>query len=320
MLLANLGGIDAHLAAAAEVRAAGLGRVWLAETRGPDAFVAAALIAREHGLEVGTAIVPTSTRTPAVLAMAAADLAAVSGRPVHLGLGAGGQVIVERWHGQPFGHSVERLEDTIAILRQALAGERTGYRGTERSSDGFTLSVPPRSPVLLYVGGMGPRMVELAARAADGVILTWISAARARERAEEVRKLEAAAGRPAGATRVVFRAYVAVTDDPAAVREGVRRELVEYVASPAYGRWFRSVGFGREVDAVADAFRVGDRAASLAAISDELVDEVLVVGDAATVRAGLDAYAAAGADDVMVQPVPESRGGDLAATVRALAA
>ena len=131
--------------------------MWLAETSGPDPLVAAALIAREHDLEVGTAVVPVWSRTPAVLAAAAADIVAIGrGRPFHLGLGAGGQAIVERWHGLDFAGSVERVADTIAILRQALAGERTGA---------------PRRP-----GPLGRLPVELAAvrrRRADSTSAAW---------------------------------------------------------------------------------------------------------------------------------------------------
>ena len=151
VLLANLGSLDRTLAAARDAEAAGIGRVWLAETAGPDALVAAALIASELDLEVGTAVVPIWTRSPAVLAMAAADVVAAGrGRPFHLGLGAGGQAIVERWHGLDFTGSVERMADTIAILRQALAGERTGHEGDAgHRSTGFRLTSPPCPELVL---------------------------------------------------------------------------------------------------------------------------------------------------------------------------
>ena len=116
-----------------------------------------------------------------------------------------------------------------------------------------------------------------------------------------------ASGRSAP-VRLVTRVYAAVTDDPAAARQGVRTELVEYLASPPYARWFRSIGFEEEVDAVAAAFAARDRAASAAAISDRMVDDLLIAGDAATVLEGIAAYARAGADDVMVQPVPPDAG------------
>jgi alkanesulfonate monooxygenase SsuD/methylene tetrahydromethanopterin reductase-like flavin-dependent oxidoreductase (luciferase family) len=130
-----------------------------------------------------------------------------------------------------------------------------------------------------------------------------------------------AAGRERADVTLVARAYVAVTDDVDGTREAVRRELVEYVVSPPYGRYFRSVGFGDEVDAVTTGFTARDRERAVAGVSDRLLDEVLVVGKSADeVTDRLTAYLAAGADDLMVQPVPEARGGDQRRTVAALAA
>ena len=245
VLLANLGSLDRTLAAARDAQAAGIGRVWLAETAGPDALVAAALIASQLDLEVGTAVVPIWTRSPAVLAMAAADVvAAGGGRSFHLGLGAGGQAIVERWHGLDFTGSVERMADTIAILRQALAGGRTGHQGARASSTGFRLTAPPCPElVAIYVGAIGPRMVELAATAADGLILTWAPARDVAARREVLAGGAASAGR-AEPARLVARVYASVTDaDPAPIRAAVREELVGYVLSPPYARSFAALGW-----------------------------------------------------------------------------
>ncbi len=320
VLLANLGPLERFLDTAKAVSDAGIPRVWVAETRGPDALVTAALIASRHELEVGTAIVPVWSRTPAVLSMAAADIvAAGDGRPFHLGIGAGGQAIIERWHGMGFAGSATRVADVIAILRQALAGERTDHDGERARSNGFRLTDPPGvDRVPIYIGGMGERMLHMAGAVADGLILTWIPLREVPVRAAALREAADSAGRDA-TPRLVARVYAAVTDAVDEVREHVRQELVEYVASPPYGRYFASIGYGDEVEAVAAAFAAGDREASLRAISDRLLDEVLVVGDGATVRERVAAYADAGATDVMVQPVPLERAGDPGATIAALA-
>ncbi len=315
VLLTALGPLGAYLDLAHEVEAAGLRRVWVAEYAGPDSGIACALIASQTGLEVGTAVVPVYSRSPALLAMAAGDLAALSApRPVHLGLGAGGEGIVRRWHGLAFDRPADAVADTIAILRQALAGERTSHHGTVRSSDGFRLAAPAPG-VRLYVGGLGPAMRRLAARAADGAIFTWITPQVLAPLAAELRA--AANGRDVA---VVARAYVAVTDDLAAVRAAVRQEMVEYLSSPPYGRWFAAGGYGEEVAGVQAAFARGDRAASLSAVSDRIVDDMLAAGTADEVAARLQEYVDAGADDVVVQPVAPQRGGDPVATIRAVAA
>jgi len=298
----------------------GFGRVWLPENCVLDAFSIGGAIAASTDLEVGTAIVPVYSRTPAVLAMGAATISRLGkGRPMHLGIGAGGQVTVERWHGVPFAKTITSVADTVAILRQALAGEKTDYAGETRHSHGFRLTDGPPYNARIHVGGMGPRMQALAAQVADGLIVTWLSPRVVRDFVRTFRESVAAANRPAGSVELIARAYVVVCDDPAAAREAVRRELVEYLISPPYGRYFTSVGFGAEVEAARAGFEARDRQRAVAAVSDALLDEVLIYGkDASDIAEPLHQYFEAGADHLMVQPVPVERSGDPDRTIDAV--
>ena len=298
----------------------GFGRVWLPENCVLDAFSIGGAIAASTDLEVGTAIVPVYSRTPAVLAMSAATISRLgNGRPMHLGIGAGGQVTVERWHGVPFANTITTVADTVAILRQALGGEKTDYAGETRQSHGFRLTDGPPHGFRIHVGGMGPRMQALAAQVADGLIVTWLSPRVVRDFAQTFRESVSAANRPAGSVELIARAYVVVCDDPAAAREAVRRELVEYLISPPYGRYFTSVGFGAEVEAARAGFEARDRQRAVAAVSDALLDEVLIYGkDASDIAEPLHQYFEAGADHLMVQPVPVERSGDPDRTIDAV--
>jgi probable F420-dependent oxidoreductase len=273
-------------------------------------------------MEIGTAIVPVYSRTPAVLAMTAATLSRLGGgRPMHLGIGAGGQVTVERWHGVPFEHSVTTVAETIAILRQALAGQKTDVSGRTRESHGFSLADGPDYAARIHVGGMGPKMLELAANAADGLIVTWLSARILTDFQKRFAEFVVAGGRRPEEVELIARAYVGVCDDPDAAQEGVRRELVEYLISPPYGKYFASVGFAEEVAAARAGFEARDREKAVAAVSDALLDEVLICGRRPEdVAVRLREYFAAGADHVMVQPVPFERGGDPERTIQAVAA
>jgi len=321
MLLSNIHDADELLGLADTAVEVGFERVWLAETGGLDVSALGAVISRTTPLEVGTAIIPVYSRSPALMSMMASTISHLGhGRTVHLGIGAGGQVIVERWHGVPFDKPATVTRETIQILRQALAGEKSDFDGKTRKSTGFRLTTGPAPDVRVYVGGMGPVMVDLAAELADGLIVTWLSPRVLTDFRASFSAAAEAHGREASEVRLVARAYVAVTDDAEFAREEVRKELVEYVVSPAYGRYFASVGFAAEVEAVKEAFTARRREAAVAAVSDALLDEVLIVGrDAAEIGPKLRAYAEAGADDVMVQPVPRARGGDPEATVRAVA-
>ena len=300
----------------------GYERVWLAENRALEAAALGGAIAATTSLEVGTAIVPVYSRTPALLSMMAATWSQLAGgRTVHLGIGAGGQVIIERWHGVPFDKPVTTARETLGLLRQMLAGERSDLQGQMRRSTGFQLQSGPCPGVRLYIGGMGPAMTDLAAEAADGLIVTWLSPRVLRDFRASLGVAVAKHGRADGDVRLVARAYVAVTDTPQAVREEVRKEMVEYLISPPYGRYFRSVGFGEEVDAATRAFQARERERAVAAVSDRLIDEVLIVGASeAEIKPRLEEYITAGADDLLIQPVPAYRGGDPRSTIEAVAA
>ena len=321
ILMSNIADARSVVDMAKYMAGRGYRRVWLAENNILDAVSVAGAIVTVTDLEVGTAIVPAFSRSPVLLGMTAATLSRLGGgRPVHLGIGAGGQIAIERWHGVPFEKTVDTVGDTIAILRQVLAGERTDLTGTARRSSGFRLAGQPSYAARIYVGGMGPRMQALAARAADGLILTWLSPRIIEVLARDFGSAVVAADRDRTDVDLVARAYVCVCDDPDAAREHVRRELVEYLLSPPYARYFASVGFADDVAAVRAGYEARDRARSVAGVSDALLDEVLICGrDAADITEPLRAYFDAGADQVMVQPVPAERAGDPARTIAAVA-
>jgi alkanesulfonate monooxygenase SsuD/methylene tetrahydromethanopterin reductase-like flavin-dependent oxidoreductase (luciferase family) len=242
-------------------------------------------------------------------------------RKVYLGIGAGGQNIVEQWHGVDFDKPATTTRDTLRIIRQAVSGERTSYLGKARHSERYQSLIGPSPEVRIYVGGMGPAMISMAAEEADGLILTWISPRVLRDIRDDFVDQVAHAGRTSNEVRLVARAYVAITDQPEVAREEVRKELVEYLLSPPYGRYFGSIGFQREVDEVNAAYRERNRAGAVAAVSDAMLDEFFI---GATTGAGvferLTAYLDAGADEVLIQPVIAARGGNPSRTIEEVAA
>lgn len=321
ILLSNVPDSADLLRYASAVESSGYERVWLAETIGIEAGAIGGAIAATTSLEVGTAIVPVYSRSPALLAMMASSWSHIGNdRPVNIGIGSGGQRIVERWHGVDFSKPATTTRETIAIMRQALAGVRTDVTGKTRRSSGFSLASGPAEHVRIYVGGMGPVMVDLAAEQADGLIVTWLSPRVVTDFRIAFNEAITAHGRQHSDVKLVARAYVAVTATPELAREEVRKEMVEYIVSPPYGRYFSSVGFDDEVRAVNEAFTARDREGAVSAVSDRLLDDVLVVGTSGhEVADKLREYVAAGADDVMIQPVPDARGGDYQRTIEEVA-
>ncbi|HEY6875339.1 MAG TPA: LLM class flavin-dependent oxidoreductase, partial [Candidatus Dormibacteraeota bacterium] len=136
--------------------------VWSYEVDGYDAFTPLAAIApRTERVRLGTAVVPASTRPPALLAMTAASLQNLSNGRFCLGLGTSTPTIVNRWMGIAFPPGLAHMRATVGAIRAIAAGEKV---------NGFRLEHGP-VPLPIYVGALGPRMMELAAEIAEGLIL-----------------------------------------------------------------------------------------------------------------------------------------------------
>jgi probable F420-dependent oxidoreductase len=123
-------------------------------------------------LRVGTMVLSNDFRHPAVLAHEAASLDHLTGGRFELGLGAGWYAPEYRAAGityDPAGRRIDRLEESLEILRGLLAGEKVNHSGTWYQIDGLDLDVMPerRGAPRLLVGAGGPRMLRVAARHAD---------------------------------------------------------------------------------------------------------------------------------------------------------
>jgi alkanesulfonate monooxygenase SsuD/methylene tetrahydromethanopterin reductase-like flavin-dependent oxidoreductase (luciferase family) len=96
-------GPDLAVATARQAQDLGYSSFWTAETTGPEAFtILAAAGAAAPGLDLGTGVVALQLRTPMVVAMAGATLAALHPeRDILLGVGISSPVVTERWHGVP---------------------------------------------------------------------------------------------------------------------------------------------------------------------------------------------------------------------------
>ena len=176
--------------------------IWLAETNGPDSFALGGAIAGATSrVTLGTAIVPSYNRTPAVLAMSAATLAELSQGRFVLGLGSSSHAIIEDWNGLPFELPLTRLRETVTVVRQALAGGKTSFQGKTLRSRGFRLGNPPARPVPIYLAALREKMLALAGEIGDGVIVNLFPVTALPQMLAALRSGAARAGRDASGAR-----------------------------------------------------------------------------------------------------------------------
>ncbi len=289
---------------AERAEALGYESLWIADTgAGPDAFVVAAVAAGvTRRIRIGTAVVPIYTRALPVLAAGAGSVAQLAPGRFVLGIGISSETIVDAWGGVPFRRPFTRLRETVTVLRQMLAGERVTFDGRTVRTRNFRLVSPPPAPVPIHVAALMPPMLEVAGEIADGVVLNFMPVEAVPRMLAHVRAGAERAGRDPSAIEVVSRFQLVVTDDVPAARSALRQMMGPYFATSVYNRFVAWCGFPDEAREIDAAWRAKDRTRNLAAVTDEMVDRLAIIGSAAHCRERLAAFAAAGVTTPMIQP------------------
>jgi probable F420-dependent oxidoreductase len=207
-------------------------------------------------------------------------------------------VIVSDWNGTEFERPYQRTRDVLRFVRRALAGERVDGDFETFAVRRFRLEEPPAEPVPLALAALRPQMLRLAGREADAAILNWLAPA-------DVPRCVEAISNPD--TEVIARIFVCPTDDINYAREFGRRTLAAYLTVPAYTAFHDWLGRGDRLRPMLTAWHAGDRRAALAALTDDLVDELVVHGPPEHCRDRIAAYAEAGIETpvLAMMPTPE---------------
>ena len=282
--------------------------LWSAEAGGADAFVPLALASTwVPGVRLGTSIVPAFTRGPALMAQSVATLAAAAPGRFVFGIGTSTPAIVTRWNAVAFEEPYKHTRDMVRFLKLALTGEKVDRAFDTFEVKGFRLGiVPPEIPPIL-VAALRPGMLHMAAREAEGAIINWLSA-------DDVTKVAAEIG---PGKEVVARIFVCPNDDPEVVRSSARFAIAAYLTVPVYAAFHDWLGRGPRLAAMSEAWAAGDRKAAVAAIPDDVVDELVVWGTPDACRAHIARYVANGVTTPCLAVLPF--GMDLRQAVRSLA-
>jgi F420-dependent oxidoreductase-like protein len=326
MQVAYAGTADGFAQAAAhvaELERAGLDIVWVAEAYGFDApSFMGYLAARTETVQIGSGILPIYSRTPALLAMTAAGVDALSGGRCILGLGASGPQVIEGWHGVPYQAPLGRTREIIEICRRIWRREvitHTGdaytlplpaERGTGLGKPLKMLTHPVRATIPVYVASLGPRNVEMTAEVADG----WLPIFYVPEKADAVwgdslAKGAAIRSPSLGPLEVVAGGLVAIGDDVTHLRDVVRPMVALYVGGMgAKGRNFYNdlacrYGYEAEAATIQELYLSGRKDEAAAAVPAELVEGMSLVGPAAYVKERVEAFKAAGVTVLSVIPL-----------------
>lgn len=275
---------------------------WWGEAGAPDALTTtAALGALTRTIRIGVAVSSVYARTPVVFAATANALEQIMPGRFVMGLGSSSPAMVEGWHGQTFEKPLSRVKETAEAVQAMLKGEKTNIDGVTIKSRGYA-QMGLESPPPVYLAALRSKMIETAAEVSDGVIFNlWPRSALPRMM-DHVKIGAERAGKDPANLEIVNRAMVLVTDDKAAARDRFRAGFAPYYATSVYNNFLAWAGFEDAAATILEGWQERDRKKTGAALTDDLIDEIAIIGDEDECRERIRSDASGGIDTHIIAP------------------
>jgi F420-dependent oxidoreductase-like protein len=252
-----------------------------------------------------------SARQPAMTAMSAMTMDHLSGGRFILGLGVSGPQVVEGWYGMPFAKPLARTREYIQILRDIWArkgpvaydGEHYAlpYKGDDATGLGKPLKAsihPLREEIPIYLGAEGPKNIALAAELCDGWLAMLFSPGY-----EDFYEDALSEGFGRDGARRSFDDFEVVATVPLIVHDAVAQAAdmlrpfyaLYFGGMGAKGRNFHAnvairMGYEAMVDQVQELYLSGKKDEAAAAIPQELIEKLSLIGPKDKIREDLEAW------------------------------
>lgn len=279
------------------------------------------LAAKTSTIELGSGVFPIFTRTPTLLAMTAAGLDFVSDGRFRLGIGTSGPQVIEGFHGVPFDAPLGRTREVVDICRQVWRRERVEHqgrnyqiplpadRGTGLGKPLKIINQPVREQIPITIAALGPKNVELTAEIAEG----WQPIFFYPEKADAVwgdalRAGKAKRDSALGELDVMAGVSLAIGDNVEDRLNWAKPHLALYIGGMGakgqnfYHKLATRYGYGEVADRIQDLFLSGRKAEAVAAVPDELVRQVNLIGPRGFVKERIATFAEAGVTTLLATP------------------
>lgn len=287
---------------AKEAENLGYDTIWVPEIYGADCFTPLAWVgAHTEKINLGTSIMQISARTPASAAMHAVALDYLSNGRLVLGIGVSGPQVVEGWYGQPYPKPLARTREWIQIFRKIVSREApVSFDGEhyQLPLDGGMglgkplklIQHPMRDHIPVYLGAEGPKNVAMSAELFDGWIPMFISPYRMMDvykdaMAIRTPQFEIAATLPVIMDNDLDRALLQVKQQVGFYVGGMGAKSFN-----VHKDHITRFGFGEAADKIQELFMSGQRDQAIAAVPDELADEISLCGSKERIRDRLAAW------------------------------
>ena len=302
--------------------------IWTPEGNGQDSFhlcvqrwQATAEIVPE-GLTTGIAVSPVMYRTPLSFAMEGGTVSDITGGKFIMGIGSGGAYRPQARAALGVGRmsALALMRDYLSVIRPLVHGERVDYEGETTTLKGMRLAMRPAPETPIYLGALGPKMLEMSGELADGASLNWCTPEQIAWSRDRIAEGAAKAGRDPSEINVAEYIRICVDDDVDAARIALAKATMGYALGASvptererqlgYRAHFERMGFTDELAHLDEMRKNGaDRDQVADAFPAEILQSVANVGKADAAAAAF-ARLAEGLDTAIVRVVAARRGVD----------
>jgi probable F420-dependent oxidoreductase len=280
---------------------------WFSDSGAPDTLTQIAAVGHHtKNLRIGVAVTPVYTRSPSVLAASANVISQVIPGRFIMGLGSSSQTIMGQWNGIPLDKPLTRVKETAQLVRAMLAGEKTAFDGETLYSKGYR-QAPLETPVPIYLAALRPNMIEMAAEVGDGVIFNLWPKGALPKMMDAIKAGAKSAGKDWQDVEIVNRAMVLCTDDKEYGRNLFRAAFGPYYATPVYNKFLAWAGYQDAAETINEGWAEKNREKTGGALTDELIDEIGIIGNEDEIRERIQADADGGVHTHIIAPLAGNR-------------
>ena len=304
-----------------EAEKLGFDSVWTGEAYGSDAVTPLAWIgSRTSKIKLGAAILQMPARTPAMTAMTAMTLDALSGGRFILGVGPSGPQVAEGWHGVAYGKPIPRTREYVSIVRKILEREaplqhqgeyyQIPYTGPDATGLGKPLKsiLHGRPDMKIYMASISPNGIACAGEVADGNLPIWMNPEKPQLFIPHLERGFAKTNTKKSLADFDLAPFVTcvVGNDLEKCRLPVKENLALYIGGMGarnanfYNDYTKRMGYEEAAKQIQDLYLSGKKAEAVALVPDKLVDEVALVGTRERISDRLQAWKASPATSLLI--------------------
>ena len=304
-----------------EAEKLGYDSVWTGEAYGSDAVTPLAWIgSRTSKIKLGAAILQMPARTPAMTAMTAMTLDALSGGRFILGVGPSGPQVAEGWHGVAYGKPIPRTREYVSIVRKILEREaplqhqgeyyQIPYIGPDATGLGKPLKsiLHGRPDMKIYMASISPNGIACAGEVADGNLPIWMNPEKPQLFIPHLERGFAKTNTKKSLADFDLAPFVTcvVGNDLEKCRLPVKENLALYIGGMGarnanfYNDYTKRMGYEEAAKKIQDLYLSGKKAEAVALVPDKLVDEVALVGTRERISDRLQAWKASPATSLLI--------------------